>query len=73
MTKFLVAVLLGAFVFSSLARAGEAPKKTTKIEPIRIVPKPDRSIASEDDGFIPLMQPKAQKPLKKKSKKVLVN
>lgn len=73
MTKHLpgiiTAALLVAFIFSSIARAGEANKKVTKIEPIRIVPKPDRGIASEDDGFIPLMQPKTPK---KKAKKVFV-
>ncbi len=70
--RIITAALLGAFIFSSIAaRASEvSPKKNSKIEPIRIVPKKNRSIASEDDGFIPLMQPK---PSKKKSKKALVN
>lgn len=70
MTKFLLAALLGAFVFSTIAQASEVTKKNSKIEPIRIVPKQDRGIASEDDGFIPLMQPKPQvkKAIKKKKK-----
>ena len=62
MTKLLVAALLGLFIFSSIARASDATKKSN-IEPIRIAPKQDRNLASEDDGFIPLMSP--SKPAKK--------
>lgn len=56
MTKFLLAALLGVFIFSSIANAN-----TGKIEPIRITPKQDRNIASDDDGFVPILaKPKSK-------------
>ena len=57
MTKLLVAALLSAFLFSSLANANER----SKIEPIRIAPKQERNVASEDDGFIPAASPAFKK------------
>lgn len=74
---------MGAFIFSSIANASGVtalPKKTkqveTKIEPIRIAPKQERGVASEDDGFIPVPSPAYKKkallkkaPSKKPSKK----
>ncbi len=69
MTKLLVAALLGLFIFSSIARASDSSKKSN-IEPIRIAPKQERNLASEDDGFIPLMSPSkpAKKPVAQKRK-----
>ena len=64
MTKFLLAALLSAFIFSTVAHA-----KENKIEPIRIVPKQNRHVASEDDGFIPLLTPKKPKAVKPAEKR----
>ena len=62
MTKLLLAALLGVFLLSSIANAAD------KIAPIRIEPKQDRNIASEEDDFIPMMTP--QKPATKFKKTV---